>query len=89
MSMYKAGGLFGSATNSIQVTEFHPRDSYQVNFYDLKNPPICQPEAAQPVCQIMGNFVLDLPGFSTVNVYPNMNQKCGAMPPNYQRTPGC
>jgi len=89
MSMYKAGGLFGSITNSIQVTEFHPRDSYQINFYDSTNPPLCTPDGDEPVCQLMGNFVLNLPGFNSIAAYPNMNQKCGAMPPNYVRTPNC
>jgi hypothetical protein len=31
---------------------------------------------------------MDLPGWSTINPYKNMNQKCESQPMNYERCPG-
>jgi len=54
-------------------------------------PPECV--AANPsgkFCQIMGEFVMEFPGYGTVDLYANMNEHCGGEPPLYARIPqGC
>jgi len=89
MSMYKAGGLLEPYTNQIQVTEFTPRDSYQMDFFLLsksQRPPACQVDDL-PYCQILGRYRMDLPGASTIKPYPHMFERCGALPPFYVRNP--
>jgi hypothetical protein len=89
MSMYKAGGLLEPYTKQIQVTEFTPRDSYQMNFFLLsksQRPPPCQVDDL-PYCQLLGKYRMDLKEAGTIKPYPYMFERCGALPPNYERRP--
>ena len=38
-------------------------------------------------CQLMGEYRVNLPGYSTVEPYSRMNEKCESHPPLYARTP--
>lgn len=89
-AIWKAGGLYNGLT--IQATEFTPRDVYQTNFFDLnyKKPEKCK-DTTLPYCQIMGKFRMDVTsdGYSTINPYNHMFEKCPSIPPLYLRTPKC
>jgi hypothetical protein len=89
ISIYKAGGLFGNMT--IQATEFTPKDTYQLNFFDdqmIGLPEKCKRDG-MPYCQLMGRYKLPLPGFNSISPYDHMNEKCPSMPPDYKRPPKC
>jgi hypothetical protein len=92
IAIYKAAGLFGNITDSIQATEFTPKDSYQVRLFDDSSlqylPEECKRDEL-PFCQILGNHKLVLPGFNTILPYAHMNEKCPGMPPDYKRPAGC
>lgn len=65
-AMYKAGGLL---FDSIQATEMTPRDVYTLNVYDInfKVPAKCKiNDPTLPYCQIMGNKLMELPGYATI-----------------------
>lgn len=89
-AIWKAGGLFQGL--EINATEFTPRDVYQTNFFDLnyKKPAECLDDGL-PYCQIMGKFKMDVTtdGYSSVDPYSHMFEKCPSVPPLYARTPGC
>jgi hypothetical protein len=90
--MYKNAGIFGSLTNSIQGTEQTPKDSYQMAIFDpdWQRPKECvEADPALPYCQIMGKWVLTLPGFNSFPPYASMNEACGSLPPVYYRADGC
>ncbi|XP_050219794.1 uncharacterized protein LOC126670171 [Mercurialis annua] len=91
--IYKAAGIFHPITNSIQATEFMVRDGYQVKLYEddtSRLPKWCNNEKdkiKQPFCQIRGKYRMDLPGYNTIEPYPNMNERCPSLPPSYEREP--
>jgi len=87
LSMYKAGGVFGDL--DFQASEQTPRDSYMLDIYDKtwKRPEVCNVDDL-PFCQILGEYTLELPGWSTITPYANMNQKCTSQPVEYERCPG-
>jgi hypothetical protein len=89
LSMYKAGGLFGSLASQIQATEQTPRDSYMMKLYDAnwKRPTACQVDDL-PWCQLLGKYLQELPYWNTVELYANMNEKCNSEPTKYERCPG-
>jgi hypothetical protein len=89
LSMYKAGGVFGALAEDIQVTEFTPRDSYMLDFYQMsatQRPKKCQVDNL-PYCQLMGKYTLTMKDASTMQPYSHMKERCAAMPPTYQITP--
>lgn len=42
-----------------------------------------------PYCQIMGTHRLVLEGYSTIDPYDHMNERCPSLPPQYFRPDGC
>lgn len=40
-----------------------------------------------PTCQLTGKYLVTLPGLSTVDPFPHMFERCGSMPPAYERVP--
>lgn len=89
-ALYKAAGLFGDM--AIQATEFTPRDVYSLNFFDLdfERPEVCvTADPSLPYCQLLGKYTMTLPGYSTVEPYPNMNESCTINWPDYTRDDGC
>ncbi|CDW85293.1 UNKNOWN [Stylonychia lemnae] len=91
VALYKAAGMFPNV--KINAQEFTMRDVYQLDFFDKKKsqrPKQCQ-EADPHVeyCQLMGDFRIHLPGFSTIKPYDNMNEKCGSLAYFQQREEGC
>lgn len=41
------------------------------------------------LCQILGEFRMELPGYNTIDPYPNMNENCPSLPPTYERPSKC
>lgn len=86
MSLYKSAGIFD--ITDFEATEFTPKDVYQLNIFD--NDWNMHEQCKVPgynYCQIIGKHYWMLPGFNTINMYKNMNEKCGASPPHYIRHP--
>ena len=89
-ALYKAGGVFGE--NTVQAVEFGPKDVYQLNIFNDKaeRPEVCiKADPSLPYCQIGGKYRIELPGFSTIAPYNNMNENCPSMAPEYFRPDGC
>jgi len=92
-AMYKAAGLFGDVY--VNATEFHPRDVYQLDFFDttVTRPQACiDADPTLPYCQIMGKYRIEIPieTYGNITPYNNMNESCSFIWPDYERTPaGC
>lgn len=86
MGLYRAAGLFPNL--DFEVTEFTPKDSYQVKIFDSnwKRPAPCLVDDL-PYCQLNGIYKLELPNWNSIDLYDHMNEKCGALPPKYEREP--
>jgi len=84
MELYRAAGVFGDL--QFQATEFTPKDSYQIDIFEKNwvRPKPCEVDKL-PYCQVMGKYLLELPGFSKVPMYANMNEKCGNYSPFFER----
>jgi len=89
-SMWKAAGLFDGM--EINATEFSPADVYHLNHFDLTTP---RPDACVaadpnlPFCQILGKYRLYTDGYSSVDPYSHMNERCQINWPSYKRDEGC
>uniref|UniRef100_A0A7N0V843 Uncharacterized protein n=1 Tax=Kalanchoe fedtschenkoi TaxID=63787 RepID=A0A7N0V843_KALFE len=92
LAMYEAG-LFGPISNSIQVTEFTIRDAYMLKIYESNQtrlPSWCDNEKNKlPFCQILGEYLMELPEYNSIEPYPNMNENCPSLPPTYERPAQC
>lgn len=92
VEIYKHIGVFGK--KKINANEFHLRDLYQLDIFhrsikeEDKLPAECHvADPHLPYCQLMGEFRINLPGYSTVKPYDNMNERCKSHPPLYKREP--
>ena len=89
-SYYTKSGMLGDLT--IHATEITPRDVYTLDIYDTnwERPEVCKnADPELPYCQIMGNWKMDLPGYSTITAYSHMAERCPSMAPDYFRPDGC
>eukprot|EP00771_Trimastix_marina_P000142 gnl/Trimastix_PCT/1150.p1 GENE.gnl/Trimastix_PCT/1150~~gnl/Trimastix_PCT/1150.p1 ORF type:complete len:442 (+),score=165.34 gnl/Trimastix_PCT/1150:266-1591(+) len=89
--MWKLGGVFGAAGPQINAAEFDPRDVYLVDIFDKHwtRPEACKVDNV-PWCQVTGEYLLDLPGYSSMVPYPHMFEHCEARNPEYKLKPqGC
>ncbi len=88
LSLYKTAGIFEKINNQVEMTEFTPKDIYELNIYDNDwKPKQCQnPEI---FCQLFGKHKMVLPNVNSVDMYAHMNEKCDSMPPEYLRNKGC
>jgi hypothetical protein len=92
IGFYKHGGMFGDL--EIEPNEFTPKDVYQLSIYDRsykdRRPQACKD--ADPnleYCQVIGKYQVELPGYSTIGVYPHMNENCPSVAPEFVRPEGC
>ena len=88
--MFKASGMLGDV--KINATEFSPKDVYQIDVYDTKfdRPQACKDaDPDLPYCQLLGEYRIDLPGYSSIPIYDHMNENCESMMPKYFRPEGC
>ncbi|MCO5558126.1 hypothetical protein L7F22_011703 [Adiantum nelumboides] len=94
LAMYKAAGLFGPLADSIQITEFTIKDAYMLKFFEndtSRLPAWCNARNKSPLpyCQLLGEYLMELPDYSTVAPYAHMNERCPSMPPDYERPAQC
>ncbi|XP_074310947.1 uncharacterized protein LOC141646868 [Silene latifolia] len=94
IQVYKAAGLFGPLSSSIQATEFTIKDAYSLKFFETNSsrlPSWCNDgdTVKLPFCQILGKYRMELPGYNTIDPYPHMNERCPSLPPKYYRPDYC
>ncbi|KVI05616.1 hypothetical protein Ccrd_016062 [Cynara cardunculus var. scolymus] len=93
LQMYKAAGVFGPVSDSIQVTEFTIRDAYMLKIFENNHtrlPVWCNNgDDRLPFCQILGEFLMELPLYNTIEPYAKMNENCPSLPPSYDRPMHC
>ena len=75
LKSFKNLGLFDNY--NIQVSEFTPKDLYELKIWKDK------PK------QILGKYKITLNNFNTINLYDNMNEKCPSLPKKYNRENNC
>jgi len=88
----KAGGVFDGF--EIIPNEFTPKDVYQLSIWDRsykdRRPQVCKD--ADPdleYCQVIGKYKVELDGYSTIDIYSHMNEKCPSQAPTFFRPNGC
>lgn len=87
-ALYQAGGLL----KDIEGTEMTPKDVYTLNIYDknYKVPAKCSKnDPTLPYCQIMGGYLMELPGYASIEPYAHMCERCPTMAPDFFRPDGC
>ncbi|MCO5577742.1 hypothetical protein L7F22_031574 [Adiantum nelumboides] len=94
LAMYKAAGLFGPLSDAVQVTEFTIRDAYMLKFYEddkSRLPAWCSGKSGDdlPYCQLLGEYLMEFPGYNTIEPYAQMNEKCPSLAPDYFRPDLC
>ena len=91
IALYKASGLL--ADYDIQATEFTPRDLYTLNVFDrnwTKTEACMKAEPDFPYgCQISGKYHYTYPGYSTIDPYHHMCERCPTIAPTYERPDHC
>ena len=97
---YKVGLSSQVWPEHINSHEFTPKDVYQLDLYDKngrfdsKSCPgeknvVIDPKGRGNYCQLLGEFVLVLPGFNSIKLYEHMNDHCSAQWPGYKVTRPC
>jgi hypothetical protein len=90
IAFWKAGGIFDGY--EILPNEFSPKDVYQIDIFDknIDRPQVCKDaDPDLPYCQIMGRYNMELKGYSSIEIYSHMNEKCPSQAPNFERPNGC
>ena len=88
--IWKAAGLYDGY--DIQVVEWSPKDVYQVDFFSktYKRPKQCvEADPDSQFCQLLGKYRMTFPGWSSLKLYDNMNNKCPSVAPDFVRPDGC
>eukprot|EP00744_Colponema_vietnamica_P007426 GILI01010688.1.p1 GENE.GILI01010688.1~~GILI01010688.1.p1 ORF type:complete len:627 (-),score=62.59 GILI01010688.1:126-1850(-) len=95
-NMWKAGGIFDSLGSEFTCAEQTLWDIYSMKIYDEdrmndNRPQICkETDPTNPLCQLMGDITMHLvPDVNTRPLYPNMGERCAALPPQYIRPYNC
>ena len=76
-----------------QAGEQTPKDNYMTqlfatDYFTTDNCPTgLRTQPGGTYCQLMGDYVLNLPGYNTVPVHADMNNHCPAQWPSYFRCP--
>jgi len=84
--LLKSAGLFGATTAQTNCGEFSNWDVYSLDFFDPHpvRPAICvAADPENPLCQILGEYKMQLNLAGTVHPYPHMREKCAGISPNY------
>ena len=91
VSLYRSVGLFGDA--QINSKEFTVKDLYQLNFFQTSKysyPEQCsEADPHTSYCQLLGDYRIQLPGFSSIQPYSHMNEKCPSKAPVFYRPYDC
>lgn len=91
VNYWKAAGLFDDVL-PIYGQEWGPKDVYQVDFFEKNwdKPAACKAaDPDTPWCQLLGKYRMTFPNFSAYKPYPNMNNKCPSLAPDFYRPDGC
>jgi len=91
-AMWKAAGIFGDVY--VNAVEWGPKDVYQVDIFNKgyvdERPQQCKDaDPNVPWCQLLGKYRMNFPGFSSIPAYDHMNDHCGSIAPDFNRTAGC
>jgi len=92
MEMWKAGGIFGDLTSSIEATEFTNWDAYSLNIFNANyvRPQQCvEADPDSQFCQLLGNYRMALPDYNSVHPFSHMREKCPSEPPHYIKPANC
>lgn len=76
-STWKAAGVFGEITDSVNCGEFTNWDDYSLTIH------------AEKYEQIIGTYSLDLNAYNSKDMFAHIAEKCPALPPGYVRPEGC
>jgi len=91
--MWKAGGLFGNLSRSINCAEQTNLDDYTLNFLTTpaKLPKQCvQADPNNTLCQLEGEYSVDLGDvYASREPYAHMDEFCPSRAPSYERPSGC
>ena len=88
----KSGGLFLPIDNQLQVSEFTPRNLYELQIYNSSasfQGISCYQNDNNGICQFMGDYIMNYPGFNNIAMYKHMNNHCPSHPLEYHRTIHC
>lgn len=90
--MWKSGGLFDDVDREINCGEFTNADDYMMSILDTKfeRPQQCvNADPENPLCQLEGEYSLNLLGHGSRDQSPHMAEKCPSMAPTYDKPLGC
>jgi len=93
--MWKIAGVFDEIGGNLNCNEFTNWDAYALNIFDSnkvgdKRPQQCiDADPSNPLCQLTGDFTLQLNNFNTKPVFKHMAEKCQSKSPTYTRDPTC
>ena len=90
--MWKAGGLFDALGDGFQCAELTNWDDYalEVLAAPATRPAACvAADPANKLCQLVGDWTLELPDLGTRKPLPGYAQKCPGLPPMYERPDVC
>lgn len=91
-SMYKAAGIFNEIGSDINCGELTNYDVTNLDIFDSKATVPAQCAAADPgnaVCQLMGDYTLELNDYGQKKMYQHMDEACPSLPPKYERPQNC
>lgn len=86
-------GLSAVMPSPMQGTEQTPKDNYQAQMFDPNRwnesncPGGVQTTENGSYCQLLGPYVLTLPGYNSIPLYAHMNERCPSEWPGYERCP--
>lgn len=99
--LFSAGSFVAAALRALGVfrglqvntAEFTVKDVYELDIYEADfedKPDLCvEADYYLDFCQLFGTYRLDLPGYSTIQPYEHMNEKCPNAFENAYRPSGC
>lgn len=89
---WKAAGIFKEIGGNFNCVEQTNNDIYFLKVLEapIQRPPQCvAADPENPLCQLMGDHQLLLPGLGLQDAYPHMQESCPGQPPLYRRPEGC
>ncbi|KAG2240660.1 hypothetical protein Bca52824_097140 [Brassica carinata] len=91
--VYSDGNQQHALLSSLQCTKPLIRDAYTLRMFEdnqTRLPSWCNTEKGKlEFCQILGEYRMELPGYNTIDPYPNMNENCPSLPSDYERPSKC
>ena len=98
-NVWKAGGLFGQFSDTINCGEFRLGDNYKLHVFDdnFERPQACvEADPENPLCQLVGDFSLRidampgvLPRYNYVELHEHFAEHCPSKAPDYVQPDSC